>query len=137
TRLGWIAVVHRPPPATAALAAIEPLRNVRRVRPRAGAAPGRNVGMDASSEFAPGLPWRPWRRLSLREEGLPPGGGSSDGGVAGALQIAGLSWRTALAEGAQAPKRSRCSGGMSGFSRRTLSSWTAQLLPSGSAKPKN
>jgi hypothetical protein len=37
------------------------------------------------------------------------------------------------AHGTQAP---RCSPGISGFSPRTLSSWTAHVLPSGSLKPK-
>ena len=37
----------------------------------------------------------------------------------------------------QAPKRPRCSTGISGFSARTLSSCTAHELPSGSLKPKN
>jgi hypothetical protein len=35
-----------------------------------------------------------------------------------------------------APKRPRASTGINGFWARIFSSWTAQVLPSGSAKPK-
>src|SRR5262245_37625118 len=65
-RRGWIAVVHRPPPATAAPAATEPFRNVRRDRDAGMAASSGDRGVWGSRARAPLAPMalrKPRRRI--------------------------------------------------------------------------
>src|SRR5689334_1846501 len=83
-RLGWMAVVHRPPPAIAAPAATEPFRNVRRDRVAGTAA---SSGDRWVTNRAPGLPWRPRRESSLVGGPLPAGGQRIIGRITRTLQM--------------------------------------------------